>query len=467
MRANRLTPQRLLPLGLALAALSNCSSRTNTCSPGQSLTCVGAGGCQGGQVCNANGQSFGACQCAQGSTSSGSASTGTTSSGSSTGGGSTGSTALSTATGGLSGAATSGTSGAADGGIPTQIGKPCLKNSDCLSGYCTQVGGPIDAGRTGYVCSEPCVAVTDCVPGWDCSPIPGISSSDFCTCTYSPEVCNGRDDDCNGIVDDEPAADQACGATSICDSDAGSCECSPVACNTATDGGATCCAGECTSSIFCAPGGGSFVCGDGGAYPAPPYGTGVGETLPDFLLGQGYWNPSAVPTFDVPASNPQGFANPALAFHMLYCSGFRYALVDVAAVWNPRSNDEAKQLPGWTGSAYQYSPDAGAGSPTGWVVRWLPMGGIVLSVLEQGADPNFAATPADLTAWIQRYAINYPMAIDPQEALPSALGLQAWPANVIVDLSNMRVVQAVFGDYPQFFSTFDSILSQDGGVDAG
>lgn len=33
------------------------------CTPGQSIACVGPGGCKGGQVCNPDGHSFGACDC--------------------------------------------------------------------------------------------------------------------------------------------------------------------------------------------------------------------------------------------------------------------------------------------------------------------------------------------------------------------------------------------------------------------
>ncbi|HUB09324.1 MAG TPA: thrombospondin type 3 repeat-containing protein [Myxococcales bacterium] len=69
----------------------------------------------------------------------------------------------------------------------------------------------MDAGRTGYACSEPCNTSADCVPGWYCGPIPGIVSSNFCTCTYQyPDTCNGTDDDCDGIVGSEPTADAWC-----------------------------------------------------------------------------------------------------------------------------------------------------------------------------------------------------------------------------------------------------------------
>lgn len=49
-------------LTLGLASLTGCGS-TNTCIPGQSVTCTGANVCTGSQVCAANG-TFGPCSCA-------------------------------------------------------------------------------------------------------------------------------------------------------------------------------------------------------------------------------------------------------------------------------------------------------------------------------------------------------------------------------------------------------------------
>lgn len=36
---------------------------SGACTPGQSVACVGPGGCQGGQVCRADGEGFEACEC--------------------------------------------------------------------------------------------------------------------------------------------------------------------------------------------------------------------------------------------------------------------------------------------------------------------------------------------------------------------------------------------------------------------
>jgi hypothetical protein len=36
---------------------------TSSCTPGQSVACVGPGNCQGGQVCEDDGRSYGLCDC--------------------------------------------------------------------------------------------------------------------------------------------------------------------------------------------------------------------------------------------------------------------------------------------------------------------------------------------------------------------------------------------------------------------
>ncbi len=83
------------------------------------------------------------------------------------------------------------------------IGKSCTRNSDCASGICLPL-------QNGAVCTASCgVDGGSCVPGWSCASFPG-QGADICQCTPSTEVCNGKDDDCNGIVDDEPTVDQAC-----------------------------------------------------------------------------------------------------------------------------------------------------------------------------------------------------------------------------------------------------------------
>jgi len=213
----------------------------------------------------------------------------------------------------------------------------------------------------------------------------------------------------------------------------------------ASSGGSSGVANSCTPA--------TFTCsGSAGLYPGCPYGITRGGVFPDFGLGEGYWNSGTTPTNDLNLTPEQ-----TMAFHLLYCSGFKYAFIDISAVWCPHCNDEAAAFPGWNGTSksYEWNPTL----QTGWAVKWLPMGGIIFSLLEQGENPADAATPDDLTAWVTKYYVNYPMAIDPQENVVTGVGLSAWPANIILDLSNMKVVDAVFGNVPQFLTEFDNLLS--------
>ncbi len=67
MKASRsafvLSPLSLAPLVLAPLVLAGCDSDPQTCVPGMSVACVGAGGCAGFQVCDSEGAGFGACMC--------------------------------------------------------------------------------------------------------------------------------------------------------------------------------------------------------------------------------------------------------------------------------------------------------------------------------------------------------------------------------------------------------------------
>jgi hypothetical protein len=48
---------------VCLAIGCGSSSAKKACTPGQSVACIGVGACEGGQVCNADGTAYGACQC--------------------------------------------------------------------------------------------------------------------------------------------------------------------------------------------------------------------------------------------------------------------------------------------------------------------------------------------------------------------------------------------------------------------
>lgn len=53
-------------IAAACSSSSNGGSSGGACTPGESNSCTGAGGCSGGQVCNADGSGFGTCDCGSG-----------------------------------------------------------------------------------------------------------------------------------------------------------------------------------------------------------------------------------------------------------------------------------------------------------------------------------------------------------------------------------------------------------------
>ena len=88
-----------------------------------------------------------------------------------------------------------GASGTSTGSGGTTMPNACPSGSSCPSGVCI----PLSTGVS--VCSSTCSADTDCISGWTCGSMSG-QSSNVCQCTPSPEVCDGKDNDCNGIIDD-------------------------------------------------------------------------------------------------------------------------------------------------------------------------------------------------------------------------------------------------------------------------
>jgi hypothetical protein len=183
------------------------------------------------------------------------------------------------------------------------------------------------------------------------------------------------------------------------------------------------------------------------AYPAGPYGIGAGSVVPNFEF-LGYPNAAADAANRVPI-HLSDFYNPH-AFDKSYApasseeddrlfpasSGFAQAgkakptvlLIDIASVWCVPCNEEAKSvLPG------QHA-------------KYLPCGGEFLLNLHDSNTPGTTATFSNLTSWTKSYHVNYPAVIDPAYKLDALFQVDAYPNNVIIDTTTMKVVEAFAGE---------------------
>ena len=118
--------------------------------------------------------------------------------------------------------------------LPTDgTGNSCTVGSDCPTGHCERASASDGPG----VCSRSCSPTGVCLPGWTCRAELGSLTDYTCQCLAQTETCNGLDDDCDGVVDDEPSTDQGCvkakGLGYVCRN--GACAC------------ATMCGGACTN----------------------------------------------------------------------------------------------------------------------------------------------------------------------------------------------------------------------------
>jgi hypothetical protein len=148
-------------------------------------------------------------------------------------------------------------------------GTVCSSTSTCPTGLCL----PISAYRS--ACTVACASSSDCLPGWTCNPVGGKSTK-ACQCVVDSEVCDGKDNDCNGVVDDlgvtDPWCDWTVGAGFVCRS--GTCACGSlcgVSCVNTTSDPANCgsCGNACDTGANCLFG----TCGGKTAIAIDAYGS--------------------------------------------------------------------------------------------------------------------------------------------------------------------------------------------------
>jgi len=184
-------------------------------------------------------------------------------------------------------------------------------------------------------------------------------------------------------------------------------------------------------------------------YAPAPYGISKGSTIQNFEF-VGYPN-STVDNTEMKNIQLADFYNPT--GDAVFPEGSPYGagtpkpkglLIVVSAVWCSPCNYEADvTLP----ALY---------------AKYQPNGGEFFLVLADGPTPGIPAEPKNLYLWDKKYAINYPSALDPSAKLAALFEADAFPANMIVRTSDMKIMDVSAGAPPEgstFWKTYEKILA--------
>jgi hypothetical protein len=148
--------------------------------------------------------------------------------------------------------------------------------------------------------------------------------------------------------------------------------------------------------------------------PAGPYGTQVGDTLPnlDFVGRVSFSDPP------LPAAS---YEWKKLTFDDLHKSGKRYALVFFPAVWCAPCKSNAEAL------GNQYPPIK-------------EKGGLLIQVLVDGNQPDVPATQRTTDAWAEATAVSYSTVMDPEDKALRSKAAFGWDRAIVIDLATMKLL---------------------------
>ena len=185
------------------------------------------------------------------------------------------------------------------------------------------------------------------------------------------------------------------------------------------------------------------------AYPEGPYGVSKGSIIANYkfvgyanslLANQllqpielaDFYNPTKDGKYEAGSVMGEGNAKP------------KALEIDIASVWcGPCNYEAASVLPGI------YS-------------KYKPLGGEILLQLADGSQVGKAATTKSLFNWTTKYDVNYPATIDPTYKLSALFDQDAFPQNMIIDTSTMRIVEVIAGA-PEagssFWKTYEKVLA--------
>lgn len=174
-------------------------------------------------------------------------------------------------------------------------------------------------------------------------------------------------------------------------------------------------------------------------YPAGPYGVGVGSTLEDFaFLG---WRDPVTSEYDIERLetvrlsefyNPDGRSDVKLIW------------INASAVWCTVCRAEMKDI--------NIQDIKGTMGPKG------------LQLIETLFEDNdsLPAKPLDLQKWGQvvDHSIDFPLLLDPGFKLGAFFTSDATPLNMLVDATNMRILDATMGYSSDYWQRVDDYLSK-------
>jgi len=183
-------------------------------------------------------------------------------------------------------------------------------------------------------------------------------------------------------------------------------------------------------------------------YPLGPYGVTRGQIVQDFAFS-GFPAPDANRS-DMVAVRLADFYNPT--GDGVFEEGSPYGAGDmpralgivVGAVWCAPCQQEARTILPEKHEVLE------------------PLLGEILFVLADSNEPGVPATRGDLVNWTKTFDNDYPSVLDPDYVLGGIIRADSFPANILIDTSDMSIVDVVSGVPPEsFWETFEALARGD------
>jgi hypothetical protein len=157
------------------------------------------------------------------------------------------------------------------------------------------------------------------------------------------------------------------------------------------------------------------------AYPDAPYGAEPGSVMQNACF-RGWTRPDRS-AHDEASLEPVQLAD---YFDPTGASGSRLLLINTAAVWCSACRVEHEHLPERAQA-------------------FTSRGLVILSALFQDQERN-PAEVSELSAWVESFATNFPMVLDPTYQFGLYASAETAPLNLVVDARSMTILQKYIGD---------------------